>query len=140
MGSNPTSSTKQDKFEHLINHKPPSLAPLSGISFLHRWCVEQLGGSESSEADEACEAQGAGDESLDFYIKSDKAALFTLDQCKFSELPQKHEFIPLNLQEILALLELQPVSAQALMIMDGQVFGRNSDALVASVKGLGPNI
>jgi len=26
------------------------------------------------------------------------------------------------------------------MIMDGQVFGRNSDALVASVKGLGPNI
>jgi len=26
------------------------------------------------------------------------------------------------------------------MIMDGQVFSRNSDALVASVKGLGPNV
>lgn len=89
------------EIRNLTSHKPPSLATLLGISFLHRWCVEQLGGSENSEADEACEAQGAGDESLDFYIKSDKAALFTLDQCKFSELPQKHEFIPLNLQEIL---------------------------------------
>ncbi|GAI22511.1 unnamed protein product, partial [marine sediment metagenome] len=50
------------------------------------------------------------------------------------KLPQKHEFIPLNLQEILTLLELQPVPARALTIADGQVFTRNTDALVASVK------
>ena len=172
-----------------------------------RWCVERLEGLESSEADEACEVQGAGDKSLDFYTKNDKTALFTLGQCKFSEsgnyqvsreeiadffglparlqspsatakvafkeaaqlyheavmkgyqvelkfyvfgslstnakqevkhqnpkLPQKHEFIPLNLQEILTLLELQPVPAQTLTIADGQVFTRNTDALVASVK------
>ena len=172
-----------------------------------RWCVERLEGLESSEADEACEVQGTGDKSLDYYTKNDKAALLTLGQCKFSEsgnyqvsreeiadffglparlqsppptakvafkeaaqsyqeaiaqgyeielkfsilgklspdaeqevkhqrpkLPQKHEFIPLNLQEILALLELQPVPARALTIADGQVFPRNSDALVASVK------
>ncbi len=172
-----------------------------------RWCVERLEGLESSEADEACEVQGTGDKSLDFYIKNDKAALFTLGQCKFSgsgdyqvsrgeiadffglparlqspppkakvtfkeaaqsyreaiaqgyevelkfvvfgdlgpdagpevelqkpKLPQKHEFMLLNLQEILGLLELQPIPPQILTIVDNQVFPRNSDALVASVK------
>lgn len=175
-----------------------------------RWCVERLEGLESSEAEEACEVQGSGDKSLDFYAKNDKATLFTLGQCKFSEsgnyqvsrqevadffglparlqspsstakaafkeaaqsyqeavaqgyqvqlklfvfgslspdagqevkhqkpkLPQKHEFILLDLQEILTLLELQPVPPQVLAIAPGQVFTRNADALVASVKAKG---
>jgi hypothetical protein len=172
-----------------------------------RWCVERLEGLESSEADEACEVQGAGDKSLDFYARNDKAALFTLGQCKFSEsgnyqvsreeiadffglparlqfppptakvafkeaaqsyqdaiakgyevelkfcvfgslspdaeqevkhqkskLPQKHGFIPLNLQDILVLIELEPVPARVLTIADNQVFTRNTDALAGSVK------
>lgn len=172
-----------------------------------RWCVERLEGLESLDAEEACEVQGAGDKSLDFYSKNEKAALLTLGQCKFSEsgnyqvsrqeiadffglparlqspppsakvafkeaaqayqeavtqgyqvqlklfvfgglspdaeqevklqkakLPQKHEFILLDLEEILILLELEPVPPQVLTIAPDQVFARDADALVASVK------